>query len=274
MITRYSHGMTTPPASDLACFPESLRILARRPWVVLALGLLGAALGALPPALFLWARLPDQDYVHQALTVLALLPLEMYAIPRFQAEADAWLGAVPGHLPADWAKQFDQRWLLAMGARFLLYGCAILVTMVLMVPLMAAVAILGQAALLLPTLAVALAFGWAPLRVLLRGEAPLPAFRSSLDMMKRSWRRMLPVLLGLAAGYLIGLTAVALTMGDSGADPSPWVRLVRPRIWVGNFLAALVNLWASTVLLVLFRRIEPAANPQDPATTNKTTFYS
>ncbi|HLO67953.1 MAG TPA: hypothetical protein VK188_13095 [Holophaga sp.] len=260
--------MTTSPTSDLACFPESLRLLARRPWVALALGVLGAALGALPPALTIWARLPDQELARLALAFVALLPLEMYFIPRFQAEADARLGGDPAHPPEGWEKRFDERWPIAMGARFLLYGCAILATVILM-PFLAVAAAAGfQAVLLIPTLLVSLAFGWAPLRVLLRGGAPLPAFRASLEMMKRAWRRVLAVLLGVGAGYILCLTLVALLVGDHATEPTPWEHLVRPGIWAGNFLATLANLWASTVLLVLFRRIEPTAGPADPANSN------
>ncbi len=230
--------MTKSPAPDMACFPEGLRLLARRPQVTLALAALGAVLGALPPVLQILAGLPDRDIVHGALAFVGLFPLEMYFVPRFLVEADAWMG---GQEPeGGWQARFDARWVPAMVCRLVLY---------------AAIA-LGMAAFLLPGIFVLTAFGWAPLRVLLRGERLGDAARGSLALMVRAWRRVIPVILAVAAIFMAYLLVGSLALGSKGGEPTAWIRLTHPGIWAVNFLGTLVNLYTSAVLLALFRKLE------------------
>ncbi|GEM_PF-365832 len=248
IITRYSQGMVKSPRSDLASFSEGLGFLSRRPLAVLALAALGMALAALPPLLQIKVGLPDDDPVRFVLTFVCLVPLEMYFIPRFLAEADAARGDRALNPVAGWERLFETRWVAAMAARLLLYAGAFL----------------GMVLLVLPGLMVFFAFGWAPMRVLLRGE-PMPvAARGSLRMMVRAWRRVMLVVLALAALYLLYMAALALALTPMGEAPTPWVRLTHPVMWLGNFLGTLLNLWTSTTVLALFRRVEGFAAENPP----------
>ena len=97
------------PKSDLASLPEGVAFLARRPWAVLGLATLGMALNALPPLLQILARLPDGIVVEAALGFAGLLPLQMYLIPRFIAEADAAAGGNDRNPPAEWEGVWDAK---------------------------------------------------------------------------------------------------------------------------------------------------------------------
>ena len=248
IITRYSQRMIKSPKSDLASFSEGMGFLTRRPLAVLALAALGMVLAALPPLLQIKVGLPDDGLVRFVLTFACLVPLEMYFIPRFLAEADASAGDRTLNPVAGWERLFEERWVAAMAARILLYAGVFL----------------GMALLVVPGLMILFAFGWAPLRVLLRGE-PLPvAARGSLRMMVRAWRRVMLVVLALATLYLVYMGVLALALTSLGEAPTPWVRLTHPGMWVGNFLGTLLNLWTSATVLALFRRVEGFA-AEDPA---------
>ncbi|BDU73527.1 hypothetical protein [Mesoterricola silvestris] len=240
--------MIKSPKSDLASFSEGMALLARRPLASLALAAAGMVLAALPPLLQIKVGLPDDDVVRFVLTFACLIPLEMYVIPRFLAEADASRGDRTLNPPAGWAHLFEERWMPAMAARILLYAGVFL----------------GMVLLIVPGLMILFAFGWAPLRVLLRGE-PLPvAARGSLRMMVRAWRRVMLVVLALAALYLAYMAVLALALTPMGEAPTPWVRLTHPGMWVGNFFGTLLNLWTSTTVLALFRRVEGFAGEPAP----------
>jgi hypothetical protein len=238
--------MTMSPKTDLATLTEGLGYLARRPIATVGMAVLGMLLAALAPLLQIKAGLPDDDVVRVALAFACLIPLEMYFIPRFLAEADASPGDRILNPAKDWEHLFDERWMRAMGGRLVLYGGVGL----------------GMVFFILPGLMVFFAFGWMPLRMLLRGEALGAAARGSLRMMLRAWRRVMLVVLALALVYLVYLMLLSLALEPLGETPSPWVRLTHPGVWVGNFLGALLNLWASACALALFRRVEGfAAEP-------------
>ena len=231
------------PKSDLASFAEGTGFLSRRPSAVLGLAALGMALGALPPLLQILCKLPNDDFTGTALTFVALLPLEMYLIPRFLAEADAFRGGSPQNPYGEWEKHFEARWLKSMAGKVLL-----------------SMAIgLGVLCFILPGLMLLFAFGWMPLRVLLRGEGLADACRGSLRMMIPAWRRVLGVALPLVIVNLAMLMVLFWASGSQEQHPAPLAQLTHPRVWVINFVSILMNLWTSACLLALFRRVESAA---------------
>ena len=230
------------PKSDLASLPEGVAFQARRPWAVLGLATLGMALNALPPLLQILSRLPDGILVDLALGFAGLLPLQMYLIPRFIAEADAAAGGNDRNPRAEWEANFDRRWLPSMAA-------SILVSLA---------AGLGLLFLILPGLFIFMGFGWTSLRVLVRGEALADAARGSVRMMAAAWRRVLGVGLVVASILLVCSMIISLSLRSLGEDPGPWLRLRHPGLWAVNFFTTLLNLWASTTFLALFRRINPA----------------
>lgn len=236
------------PKSDLASFTEGSGFLVRRPFATLGLGALGMALAALPPLLQIKFGLPNDELTTSALTFAGLFPLEMYFLPRFLAEADASAGGSAQNPLGEWEKHFDERWLRSLAGKLLL----------------ALAFSLGFLCFVLPCLAVLFAFGWAPLRILLRGETVAEAFRGSLAMMLRGWRRVVVVILLLLAVNL-GLAMILFWMtGSLEPIPDPWVQLTHPRIWVVNFLRILLSLWTSACLLALYRRVEAAAGSPTP----------
>lgn len=237
--------MAISKQSDLETLSEGTRLLVRRPWATLALAVLGAGLLALPPLIQLRTGLGEDPAIVIALTFAALIPLELYFIPRFLMEADAGCKGDPRNPAGGWEALFEARFLRAFGAKALL----------------SLVSGIGLALFVLPGLLVLLAFGWAPLRVLLRGESLAQALRGSVEMMSRSWRRMV---LATSAMALVCITfdlLLGMALQAVVPDPSAHVRLVHPAIWAGNLLATLASIWLSACLLALFQRLEtpPAA---------------
>jgi len=234
--------MAMSPESDLAAFSEGTAFLVRRPFATLGMGVLGMVLAALAPLLQIKLDLPGDPFTFGALAFASLFPLEMYFIPRFLAEADASAGGQPKNPEAEWSKLFDERWMRAMAGKFLL----------------AIVFALALWPLILPGLAVLFAFGWVPLRVLLRGETLAEAARGSLQLMLRAWRRVLTVCLLLVVLNLSMMMILSLASGAKDTPPTAWALLTQPRHWVLNFLSVLLSIWNSSCLLALYRRVEPA----------------
>ena len=241
--------MTTSSKTDLASLTEGTRHLLRRPWAVLGISALGMALAALAAYLQIRAGLPEDPLVDAALTFVSLLPLELYFIPRFLIAADAWDGLNPLNPRDHWRQHFEERWLRAFVAKALL-----------------AVATGIGMVVIVPGLLVLLAFGWVPLRVLLRGESLLQAARGSVRIMARAWRRVILATMAIASVYLACVLALSYGVGHWVADPTARVRLTHPLIWAGNFLGSLLSLWLSACLLALFRRLEPVPGGPGSAT--------
>ena len=168
-------------------------------------------------------------------------------MPRFLAEADAGAGAASQNPPGSGS---GTSMPLAAG-----HGGP--------VPALRRVG-LGLLCLVLPGLLALFAFGWAPLRVLLRGETLADAARGSLRMMVRSWRRVLPVALGWPWSTSGTCSSSSLALAGLGAEPTPWQRLTHPGLWAGNFIGTLLNVWSSVCFLALFRRVEAGAEAAPP----------
>ena len=122
--------------------------------------------------------------------------------------------------------------------------------------LLAAATFLGLLLLIIPGLLVFLAFGWVPLRVLLKGESLLDATKGSLRMMAVAWRRMLFTSSALALAYLLLAMLVGSVLGHFVPEPTLWQRLTHPLLWLANFVGTLLSLWLSACFLALFRRLD------------------
>jgi len=237
--------MTPLPKTDLATFSEGTRFLVLRPWTTLGLAALGMILAALAPFLQIRAGLTDEPVVALTITVAAVLPLELFFIPRFLLAADAHSGNSPLNAPGDWKVRFEERWLRSFAAKLLLWAAIFL----------------GLLLFLVPGILVLLAFGWAPMRVLLRGESLLDAAKGSLALMLRAWPRVLFTASALGLTYLAAGVVMEAILEHFVPEPTLRQRLVHPILWAGNYVASLLNLWLSACLLALFQRVEHAPPP-------------
>jgi len=193
-------------------------------------------------------RLPDDPITELALRAVAVLPLELYVVPRFLAFLDAETTGSPQNLQADWKAHFEKRWLKAFGIRMLLY-----------------LAVGGGLAMLVaPGLLIFAVFGWAPLCVLLRGDSFLGAARKSMAIMARAWPRVVGATLLLFGAYLVILMGLGMALQHLVPNPGPWQRLVHPAIWLGHFLGGWLDLLLSLCFLALFTAVEPLVKePQE-----------
>lgn len=232
--------MAISPKSDLNCLPEATRFLTRRPGTVLLLGILGMGLSALAPWIQIRAGLPDDLLTSSALVCAAVVPLELFFIPRFLMAVDAEAGGNPLNAAGAWKVRFEERWLRAFAAKALL---GVMVG-------------IGLKLYVLPGLLVLLAYGWAPLRVLLNGETLLAATKGSVAMMVRAWRRTVLASCALFLVYLLAAMTVAVLVAHFVAEPTLRQRLTHPAMWLANFASSVLSLWLSCGFLALYRRIE------------------
>lgn len=238
--------MALPPAPPLGLLREAGSLLRRHSRAALAVAIVSALLAALGPLLQLRLKLPDTLEVQALLGAMSVVPLELWLLPRILLHCDAESLGHPLNPAEGWQARFEARWGLAVGTRLLFY----------------ALVFLGGLCFILPGLLVLYFFGWAPLRVLLRGGGMAEAFRWSRGLMRRAW---LPAVLGavqLSAGYLLGLSLLGMLLGLRVADPTPQDRLFRPLLWAGQAAAGLLNLWFSLGFLVLYQRLEPLYSPE------------
>lgn len=237
------------PASDLALLGIALRQAAAHPWSLLGLALLGALLGALGPLL----QLRTGNLRPEAALLLgaaAMLPLELYFVPRFLARLDAERLDRPENPKSDWRRRFDERWLRAFGAKLIL-GIA---------------AGLGFL-LILPGLLIVLVFGWTPFRVLLRGESLGQAARASARIAAVHWPRILFVGCSAFAIYLGAVLLLDFGVARLLPEPTLAQQITHPILHLGRFLTTLLGLWLSLALLELYLAVEeiPAPAPvQEP----------
>lgn len=240
--------MRTPPPSHLGSLRDGIALLRRHPGLTLGLAVLAMALAQLGPALELAAKAGRDPLLQPLFGAVGLLPLEMYFLPRLQARLDAERLDPPQNRLDSWSQTFDGRWLLTFGVRMLLS---------------AAVGV-GIVLFILPGILLLTLYGWAPMRVLLRGDHLVDAFRWSQSAMARHWPRvvqavlaMVLVLLGYQAvtGYALGRFVPSLA-SETGADA--WLRLKHPAFWILGFAGGCMNLWLTASLLALFHRLEAA----------------
>jgi len=205
-----------------------------------ALVLASVVLSLLPPALQLLFRLPPSLETEVLLRLVALLPMELYLVPRLLLRLDAELRNAPENPDAAWEATFERQWLRAAVAKLLL----------------TAAVSLGLSAFLVPGLLLLFVFGWTPLRVLLRGESIGDAARGSLQMARQNWTGMVAVGGFLGLLYFTCVLMLFLVIAVTVPDPTPLDRLLRPVFWMGYCLSALVELALSLALLGLFHHVE------------------
>ncbi|WLT33161.1 hypothetical protein [Geothrix sp. PMB-07] len=233
--------MRTPLPSHLGALREGVSLLRRHPWQFLGLAFLAMALAQLGPALELAAGAGPNPLLQPIFGFAGLLPLEMYFIPRFQAQLDA-----ESRNTAAWRETFDQRWLPTFLARI---GISMAIG-------------IGVLLFIIPGIVIMTLFGWAPLRMLLRGDGFLPALKWSQTAMARHWPRIVQAVLAMMLVALVyqGISIWAMERLVPSADPNSvpgaLLRLKHPAFWAFNLTSGMLNLWLSCALLALFRRLE------------------
>lgn len=229
-------------------------MLRRHPLPFLGLAVLAMALAQLGPALELAARVGPSLLIQPIFGFAGLLPLEMYFIPRMQARLDAELRDAPGNPAGSWREVFEGRWLRAFLLRL---GLSVAIG-------------LGLLCFLIPGILVLTLFGWAPLRVLLRGDTATAALRWSQAAMARQWPRIVQAVLAMllvalvyqiAAGWALDRLLPAV---DPEVGPGALLRLKHPAFWIFNLLGGALNLWLSCSLLALYHRLETATAAPAP----------
>jgi hypothetical protein len=241
--------MRSSPLSDLRPLVQGLRFLWRHPLQTLGLALLTVVLSFLGPVLQIWAPLPDDPSVSLVLALVAMIPLELYFMPRFILALDAEALDHPLNPWSTWKATFEARWLAAFLAKAFLY------------------LFVGAAAtcLLVPGLIVLALFGWGPWRVLLRGETLKVAAKVSATLTTRHWARLLLPFAVILGVYLTVLLGALWFETRFVPDPvTPWVRLTHPAIWTIDFGGGLLNLWLSATCLALYHSLEVASPAPAP----------
>lgn len=244
--------MRTPLPSHLGALREGLALLRRHPAQALALAVLAMGLAQLGPALELAAGVGPSLLIQPLFGFAGLLPLEMYFIPRLQAQLDAETLATAGNPREGWREAFDGRWLRTFLARL---GISVMIG-------------LGLLLFLVPGIVVMTLFGWAPLRMLLRGDGLLAALRWSQSAMARHWPRIVQAVLAMmlvALVYQVGASWALdrlLPATDPDLGPGALLRLKHPGFWIFNLLGGGLNLWLSCSLLALYQRLEATVTGQ------------
>lgn len=219
---------------------DGTKLALRHPRISLAICTLGTVLGGLAPLLMLRGGFGDNPAIESLLIFVALLPLDFYFLPRLALRLDAETLGHPKNPVDGWKEAFEARWLRAFGAKVLL----------------GLTAGLGILLFILPGLVVLFCFGWAPTRVLLRGETIREACTGSLDLMRHLWplavsRALLVLMVGMA---LSGSMQYAIEAFHPLAGPKS--ELLSPWFWCEQFLGSMVAVWTTTSLLVLYQKLE------------------
>lgn len=260
--------MRIPAASHLGALPEGLRLLRRHPALSVGLALLAMGLAQLGPALELAAATGPTQLLQPIFGFVSLLPFEMFFLPRLQAQLDAEGLDHPGNPAAGWREAFDARWLRSFLVRL---GISLAIGANLAIGLAIGLATgftLGAVLFVIPGIVILTLFGWAPLRLLLRGETILQSLRWSQAAMLRHWPRVIQAVLAMllvAFLYQIGVSWAldrVLPGMDPNLGPPPLVRLKHPAFWVFSLATGALNLWLSCALLALFQRLEAAVAAQ------------
>jgi len=240
--------MSTPATTHLGALYEGLLLLGRHPTRCLGLVVVAMVLAQLGPALELAAGVGPSLILQPLFGFVGLLPLEMYFIPRLQAQLDAETLDAHGNPVAHWRETFDARWLRTFLTRL---GLSVAIG-------------LGLMLLLIPGIVILALFGWAPTRMLLRGDSPLEALRWSQSAMARHWPRVVQAVLAMMLVALVYQVAASWTLDrllpatDPDLGPDALLRLKHPTFWFFNLLGGAMNLWISAALLALYHRLEAA----------------
>jgi hypothetical protein len=243
--------MRTPLPSHLGALREGFTQLRRHPALFFGLAILAMGLAQLGPALELAAGAGPNPLLQPIFGFAGLLPLEMYFIPRLQAQLDAEGLNAAGNPAAQWRDCFDARWLKTFLTRL---GLSMAIG-------------LGLLCFLVPGIVLMTLFGWAPMRMLLRGDDLVPALKWSQSAMARHWPRIVQAVLAM---MLVALTYQALASWsldrllpatDPDLGPGALLRLKHPAFWIFNLTGGMLNLWLSCSLLALYQRLEALVQP-------------
>jgi len=243
--------MRTPLPSHLGALLDGFKLIRRHPMLSLGLAVMAMVLAQLGPALELAAKAGPNPLLQPIFGFAGLLPLEMYFIPRLQAQLDAETLSSAGNPESTWQASFDGRWLPTFLARL---GLSVAIG-------------LGLVCFLIPGVVILTLFGWAPMRMLLRGDGLLPALKWSQSAMARHWPRIVQAVLGMmlvALAYQMSASWLLdhlLPATDPDLGPGALLRLKHPAFWVFNLTGGAVNLWLSCALLALYQRLEAAIEP-------------
>lgn len=233
------------PRSQSGALADGFRFLARRPGWTAGLVVLGTLLGQLGPVLELLAKAEKDPLMGMALAWAAVLPMGLYFIPRWISWLDTDLLDSPSNPGERWPALFEQRWLRAFGAG-------------LVVEIMGGI---GLALLIIPGVVVLTLAGFAPMRILLRGESFPDALRWSARAMSRHWPRIVQaalaiLLVAFAVSLAIALAENAVFTRFGADGPDAWTRLKHPFAWASQALGSIAALWVSGSFLSLYQRLE------------------
>jgi hypothetical protein len=100
-------------------------------------------------------------------------------------------------------------------------------------------------------------FNLVPLSILLRGESILQATKSSLEIMRRTWRKIFVaatvfVTISFTANYIIPTFFVDFFVKELTVQQ----QLAHPAVWIGNFIKITCILWINSCFLSLYREIK------------------
>jgi hypothetical protein len=214
--------------------------------------MLAMGLAQLGPALELAAGTGPSLLLQPIFGLAGLLPLEMYFLPRLQAQLDAESRDHPENPTGGWQGFFDERWLRSFLTRI---GLSVIIG-------------LGLLMFLVPGILIMTLFGWAPMRMLLRGDGLVPALKWSQSAMARQWPRIIQAVLAMmlvVLVYQMGASWVLdrlLPTADPNLGPPALVRLKHPAFWIFSLATGALNLWLSCALLALYQRLETAVASQ------------
>jgi hypothetical protein len=205
-------------------------------------------LAQLGPALELAAGTGPSLLLQPLFGLAGLLPLEMYFLPRLQAQLDAESLDHQGNPAGEWQVLFDERWLRSFLTRI---GLSVIIG-------------IGLLMFLLPGILIMTLFGWAPMRMLLRGDGLVPALKWSRSAMARHWPRIVQAVLAMMLVVLVYQMGASwaldqlLPTADPDLGPAALVRLKHPAFWIFSLTTGALNLWLSCTLLALYQRLEAA----------------
>jgi len=241
-----------PQPSHLGALRDGITLLRRHPLLSLGLAVLAMTLAQLGPALELASGAGPSLILQPIFGFAGLLPLEMYFIPRLQAQLDAEGMNTSWNPAITWRETFDGRWLRTFLVRL---GLSLAIG-------------LGLLMFLVPGVVILILFGWAPMRMLLRGDGLLPSLKWSQSAMARHWPRIVQAVLAMMLVALVYQVGASWTLDrilpatDPDLGPVAIVRLKHPAFWVFNLLGGALNLWLSCALLALYQRLETAVAGQ------------
>lgn len=230
--------MGTTTSSAFGPLVSGIYFLWRHKIASLGIVLLASLLAELGPVALRYFQLQPTEINLQLFHSVSGLPLALYVVPRFVAYLDAMHVKAPENRLEDWKAHFEKRWGLCVATKLMLYVALVL----------------GLFLFIFPGLLAIFFLGWAPLRVLLRGETLQSAVLGSIRMAKVHAREILRGFFLLCLVYLGLLGAMVYLAGLEGLRGNITLRALT---FVGQILA----LWFSLGILALFHQTEHAQEP-------------